>query len=160
MTERWVVNASPLIALAHAGGLELLQRLPTQLLIPEAVVDEVLAGPEDPAHRALAGGWGSRWPVTPPERIVEWGLGRGESAVLALALELSATAVIDDRAARRCAHVLGVPVIGTLGVIVRAKRRALIAEAAPLIRSVLAAGLFCDEEMIATLLTAVDEPWP
>ncbi|WP_371258230.1 DUF3368 domain-containing protein [Thiohalocapsa sp. ML1] len=36
------------------------------------------------------------------------------------------TAVVDDRAARRCAHVLRIPVIGTAGVVVLAKRRGFI----------------------------------
>lgn len=95
-----------------------------------------------------------------PERVAEWGLGHGESAVLALALELGATAVVDDRAARRCAGVLGVPVIGTFGVILRAKRRGLLSDAAPSIRSVLAAGLFYDDALMGAVLASVGETWP
>jgi predicted nucleic acid-binding protein len=35
-----VVNASPLIALAHADSLELLEALPAELTVPEASVGE------------------------------------------------------------------------------------------------------------------------
>jgi len=101
----------PLIALAHAGALELLEELPGQLVVPEAVADEILAGPDDPARRALASGWGPRRKTTVPEKVSEWGPGKGESAVLALAVERDATAALDDPSARRCAKALGVSVL-------------------------------------------------
>ena len=135
MADAWVVNASPLIAFAHAGKLELLEKLPAELVVPEAVVEEILAGPDDPARRALASGWGARRAAVVPEKVAEWGLGKGESSVVTLALDLAATAVLDDRNGRRCAKALGVRVIGTFGVILRAKRQGLIAMAAPAIPS-------------------------
>lgn len=47
----WVVNASPLIALAKIGHLDLLLAPSRILMIPEAVVEEVRVGPpEDPAR--------------------------------------------------------------------------------------------------------------
>lgn len=159
MPDVWVVNASPLIALAHAGRLELLEEIPDELVVPEAVVEEILAGPEDPAGRSLASGWGPRRVATVPEKVAEWGLGKGESAVIALALEFEATAVLDDRAARRCATALERPVIGTLGVIVRAKREGFIAAAAPVIRAVVAAGFYYSEHDIRQLLDSIDERW-
>jgi predicted nucleic acid-binding protein len=155
----WVTNASPLIALANAGALDLLEKLPAQLVVPEAVVEEILAGPDDPARRVLASGWGLRRTATVPEIVSEWGLGKGESAVLALAVELDATAALDDRSARRCAKALGVSVIGTFGVIVRAKRRGLIPAAQPVMRAVVSAGLYYSDDAIEMLLASVGEGW-
>jgi predicted nucleic acid-binding protein len=157
--DAWVVNASPLIALAHAGQLELLEKLPVELVVPEAVAEEILAGPDDPARRALASGWGPRRGAAVPQNIAEWSLGKGESAVLALAFELKATAVLDDHNARRCAKALSVPVIGTFGVIIRAKKQGLISAAATVIRSVIDAGLYYDDQSIRTLLASVGERW-
>ncbi len=159
MADAWVVNASPLIALGHARKLELLQALASLLVVPVAVADEILAGPEDPAHVALASGWGSRRHAKVPGSVAEWGLGKGESAVIALCLELPATAVLDDRSARRCAKALRVPVIGTFGVIIRAKQQGLIGSAAEVIRSVLDAGLYYDHEFIRKLLQHLGEDW-
>lgn len=159
MVDVWVANASPLIALAHAGELELLEKLPTELVVPEAVVEEILAGPDDPARRALTSSWGPRRAATVPEKVAEWGLGKGESAVLALALELDGAAVVDDRMARRCAAALAVPTIGTFGVIIRAKRQDLVPAAGPVIRSVVDAGLYYDDAAIRTLLSSVGESW-
>jgi len=155
----WIVNASPLIALAHADKLELLEQLPAELAIPEAVALEILAGPDDPARRALVSGWGPRRAAAVPEQVAEWGLGKGESAVVALGLEVGGTAVLDDRNARRCAKALGVSVIGTFGVIIRAKKHGLIAVAQPVIRAVVDAGLFYADDDLRTLLASVGESW-
>jgi predicted nucleic acid-binding protein len=160
VADAWVVNASPLIALGHAGMLDLLEQLPSELIVPVAVAEEILAGPEDPAHRAMASGWGPRRSTTVPASVAEWSLGKGESAVLSLALDVGATAVLDDRNARRCARTLGVPVIGTLGVILRAKNQGLIPAAGPVVRSVLDAGLYYDSEAVLKLLESIGESWP
>ena len=54
MTERWVVNASPLILLGKSEQLDWLSRM-GEIIVPGAVADEVAAGaPEDPARRWIA----------------------------------------------------------------------------------------------------------
>ena len=112
MPDRWVVNASPVITLAKAGHLALLTALATEVLLPEAVVAEVLAGPvTDPARQAVEEGWGTRVAVPRvPVAVLEWGLGAGETAVLAVALARGdCTAILDDAASRRCARRSGRP---------------------------------------------------
>lgn len=158
-----VVNASPLICLAKAGQLDLLERLDPEVLVPEPVAGEVLAGPPgDPARLALEGGWGLRR-LGPhvPHRVLEWGLGAGESSVLALALEMSgAIAVLDDREARVCARLLGVPVIGSLGIVLRAAREGIIPAAVPVLRTLRAAGIHLDDPTIREALRrTTGEPW-
>lgn len=57
VAERWVINVSPVIALAQVGHVELLVGLPKQSVIPRSVADELLRAPEDdPARRAIEGG--------------------------------------------------------------------------------------------------------
>ena len=149
MADIWVMNASPIITLAKAGRLNLLERQSERVVVPAEVADEVLAGPaNDPARQALEAGWGERaTPATVPPSILEWGLGRGESAVLALALRDQATAVVDDGQARRCARVLGVRLLGTLGIVIRAKQERRIESAADVLRSLIAAGLRLETEL-------------
>lgn len=61
-------------------------------------------------------------------------LGRGETEVLALALEREkAIAVLDDRVARRLARTLDIALTGTLGILLDAKKAGLIKSVAPLI---------------------------
>ena len=164
MRDIWVVNASPVITLGKAGHLALLMEIADEILLPEAVVAELLAGPAaDPARQAVAGGWGMRLPVAPvPATVLEWGLGVGETAVLAVALARGdCTAVLDDAAGRKCARTLGIPIIGTLGVVLRAKHQGRIASAARIMQDLLAAGLYLDDAMITNVLQhSAGETWP
>lgn len=162
MNEVWVVNASPLIALARVGRLSLLSAQAKRILVPEAVASEVCAGPTaDPARAALEGGFGERVRAgVVPEDIVAWSLGAGESAVLAVARAQSpALAIIDDAAARACARAIGVPVMGTLGVVLRAKRLGIVSSAADIVRGLRRAGLYIADSTIASALATVGETW-
>lgn len=162
-SEVWVINASPVITMAKAGYLWLFERLAPTILIPEAVVVEILAAPaSDPARKAIEDGWGHRIPpVRVPNSILEWGLGSGESAVLATALEIrDSVAVLDDAAARKCARALSVPLMGTLGAVLRARRLGLIPAAAQVVKALRAAGLRLDDDTIrVSLWRAVGERW-
>lgn len=162
MSEVWVANASPVIVLAKAGHLRLLKELADELVLPDAVVAEVLAGPEsDPARQALEAGWGMRQPEgVIASELLEWGLGPGETAVLALARARGrSTAILDDAAARDCAKAIGVPVLGTLGVVLRAKKRGLISLAADVLRAIRIAGLYLDDRTIRLALGHLGETW-
>lgn len=102
MAEVWVANASPLVVLAKTGNLGLLPRLCATVIVPQAVAEEVLAGPEnDPARKALEAGWGIRSaPPDIPSQVREWGLGPGEEAVLAEALRRAGAVALLSRRAR------------------------------------------------------------
>jgi predicted nucleic acid-binding protein len=92
--------------------------------------------------------------------LVEWGLGAGETAVLALAQERGlATAVLDDAAARACAKACGISIIGTLGIVVRAKAHRLIPSAADVLKSILNAEFYLDENVIREVLKRIGETW-
>lgn len=47
MIERWIVDASPLIVLAKVNHQHLLTALADEVVVPQAVVDEINAGPVD-----------------------------------------------------------------------------------------------------------------
>ena len=163
MADVRIANASPLIALANVDRLSILSEGGARVLLPEAVVREVMAGRgDDPARMALVEGWGEVVEVEAvPPTVIEWGLGAGESAVIALALQhASSEAVLDDAQARRCASVHGLKVIGTLGLVVRAALRGSFPEAGPIIRDLRAAGLHLDDKLVRDVLDRVlGERW-
>ena len=163
MAETWIVNASPLIALGAIGRLDLLEASERTIVLPGAVVTEVLVGPATGgAHVALSRGWGAQRPeVSMRPEVLEWGLGSGESAVLSLAMSTSnAAAVLDDAAARRCARSLGIRLTGTLGVVLSAKLTGHIDSAATIVRSLRDAGLYLDTSLIREALQRiVGENW-
>ncbi|MBP7560460.1 MAG: DUF3368 domain-containing protein [Armatimonadetes bacterium] len=160
MGEHWIVNASPLIVLAKVGMAEFLIAMPDSLVTSQVVADEILRGPaEDPAARLVASGAIAIVDAPPPPAfLVGWDLGPGETSVLALAsMEPSSIAVIDDAAARRCANSLGVPTRGTLSVLVQAKRAGLLAEIAPVLSRVRAAGLYLSDRLVKEVLEQARE---
>lgn len=162
MTDLWIVNASPIITLAKAGHLRLLLAQAPELWIPEPVALELLAGdPEDPARKQIESGWGKRVPLDRiASEVLEWGLGPGESSVLTLAAQApSSLAVLDDASARSCARALGIPVTGTLGVILRAKLQGMIPSAAEVVQSLRSANLYLDSKTIQRALAGVGEEW-
>jgi uncharacterized protein len=121
-----VSNASPLIALEHIGHLDLLESFFSEILIPPAVLREVgtLSLPTWITERTLT------QPIGP--RILNASLGAGESEAISLALEVNARLVIlDDRPARRLAQAISLPIIGTLGILLAAKRRGLLPAVRP-----------------------------
>ncbi|HXV60334.1 MAG TPA: DUF3368 domain-containing protein [Vicinamibacteria bacterium] len=162
MSEVLVVNASPLIALAKIGRIDLLEKLASAVVVPESVVGELVAGRVgDPARKAIESGWGQRARAERiPLEITEWSLGAGESEVLAVALSRpGAVAVLDDARGRSCAKTLGVPVVGTLGLILKSKRVGHIASAAELLRALRDGGSYLDDALITAALAVVGESW-
>jgi predicted nucleic acid-binding protein len=88
---------------------------------------------------------------------LHWDLGLGESQVIAHCIGGSRWAVLDDRAARRAAAAHNVPVIGTLGIVLRSKQKRLIESARPLVSELVAAGMFLDDEFANRVLASVGE---
>jgi predicted nucleic acid-binding protein len=80
--------------------------------------------------------------VATPE-ILSWDLGAGETQVITNAQSHGAErVVIDDLEARRCAKAMGLKVIGTLGIVGRAKAMGLIDQAEPVVRRLRETGLY------------------
>lgn len=132
-----VSDTSPIRALDFLGLLPILQDLFGRVLIPPAVRDELIS--PLPRFQVIDLSSYKFIEVRAPqdeERVQEFlrELDRGESEALALALESGAKLLlIDELRGRRTAAEHGVTVLGALGVLLRAKARALIPEIRPLI---------------------------
>lgn len=160
MSEAWVVNASPLILFSRIDRLDLIERLAPRILIPNAVIEEVRAGEHKDRTAATALEWAGRYRVEDiavVTSIEHWDLGLGESQVITHCVGGSRWAVLDDRAARRCAVAHNVPVIGTLGGVLRSKKNRHIDRARPLVKDLMSAGMFLDNEFVDRVLEAVGE---
>ena len=157
-SESWIVaepavlNASPLILLAGSGFTDILRMAGSPLQVPRAVVDEIdRFGAADATACAIDR---SVWldivdPGPAPATIGAWDLGRGEEAVLTWAHANPGTvAILDDLPARRCADALGIPLRGTLGLILAAKRRGAIPDARPILERLRAAGMYLSDEVL------------
>jgi predicted nucleic acid-binding protein len=156
-----VVNASPLILLSRGKHLNLLHHFAERILLPEPVAREIEAkGPEDVTVLAIRNtSWIEIVPPLPiPQSILLWGLGNGESAVLAFACaNPGMEAVLDDLPARKCAAGLDIPVRGTLGIVLAAKQRGFIPQARPILEDLLANGFYLSQLILRNALKRVGE---
>lgn len=163
MSEKWVVNASPLIVLGKIGQINLLNSLAKEIVVPSAVAEEIKAGSEnDSAKLAFeTGNFNIVTTPSPNNELVAWDLGAGETSVLSFALENSEwTAIIDDRAARKCAISFNIPIKGSLAIVVLAKKRGVIPSAKSLLHAMQDAGLRLDDALIRKVLKeTVNEDW-
>ena len=158
----WVINASPLILLGKIDRLALLEALQPNFVIPVSVKLEVLAGPTgDVARDWIQTGRIQKRVINdaiPHVSVLAWDLGAGETAVISWALaNPGAWSVLDDLAARTCAQIFGVPVLGTLGILLRAKRVGLITTLRPELEHLLQAGSLLSSALIDEALRLAGE---
>jgi predicted nucleic acid-binding protein len=150
--KRVVVDTSPLIVLAKADLLGLLPAIFEEVVAPQAVYDEVMAGPFlDPMRKSIESlEWLKIVNLSAP---LTWStnnqLGPGEVEVIEFARQCPGWGVlIDDRAARRSANALGIPVVGTLTLVGAASERNLVPSFDQGIERLRSAGLFVTDELI------------
>ena len=161
MTRRWVVNASPLIVLGKLSKIELLIKLTDDLIVPDAVAQEIDRGEKhDPERQWLAqeGRELIKETPTPSTIVANWDLGDGESHVLSWAsTHRDFEAILDDLAARRCAKTLSIPVRGTLGVLLLAKKHGLIPKLDPVLDDLAKTGIHIATNLLETIRHLADE---
>jgi len=154
-----IADTGPLIAFARLDHLELLPKIFESVYVTDAVVAEYLAGrnAEEIARiQAAADSWFEC--ITGPDYahlLLE--IDAGEASAIAAAVERRCGLLIDDKAGRKVAGNLGVPVIGTLGALIISRRRQLIPAIRPLIDELVTSGYFLGADVIAAALAACDE---
>ena len=142
-----VADAGPLIALARINALGLLARRTLRVLLPAQVAAECTAQTDRPGAGLIRSAIDQGTlqvisPVVDDARVIMPGLDEGERAAITLALVRQAALLIDDRIGRRQASALGLTVIGTLGVLLNAKRRGDVKTVAPLLEQLNAVGYY------------------
>ena len=157
-----VGDASPLIGLSAVRRLDLLRQLYAEVLIPEAVRDEVRALPNAPgAADLLAAEWIRVHPLNDTRllRALAGELDPGEAEAIALAAEVGADLLlIDERRGRASAKRLGLRVVGVLGVLVEAKEKGLLPAIRPVIDAlVYETGFYLSDALRRSVLDRVGE---
>ena len=152
-----VTNTTPLITLAGIELLDLLPHLYGEVWAPRIVLDEyqVKAPPTEPD---LAG---VPWLRVVDDVVIDPTLPLldvGEAAALSLAKTIEARLILlDERKARRIAARLGLPVAGTLAVLLRAKQHEVIAAVRPYIIQMQSQGRRFHPDLITRLLEDAGE---
>lgn len=154
-----VSNTTPLITLAGVGLLDLLPALYQEIWIPAAVHSEYQSG------RA-------RHPASPDLDLLNWlrihnvtttpslsnALDAGEAEAIALAISSQARLrLLDEQRGRRVASQLGLPVAGSLAVLLEAKRHGHITLVGPILDQMVAQGRRISASLRSQVLGAAGE---
>lgn len=155
-----IINNSPLSSLWNIGQLNLVHQLYGDVLIPYAVFEEFVAISQSQRLQTIStSAWLQVVHLANPLHAISYSnLDQGEAEVLALAVERSARLIImDELKGRRQAKRLGLPLTGTLGILISAKRIGLIPTVQPLLSELQANGLYLSESLVARVLKQVQE---
>jgi len=158
VSEVVIADTSPLLYLHCAHLLDLLPRLYRRVLVPPAVAAEIDAG--------LRGGFD-----IPSLSALDWieirqpqghipehpNLHPGEAAAIALALETGLRVLIDDQAGRLYLRGRHHPFLGTLGVIIEAKRQGLVGLVGPHLEAIVEHGFWLDDVVRRRVLELAGE---
>lgn len=118
MKEPIVLDSTCLIGLERIGQLDILSELFEPIIVPDEVKKEFgrsfsWLNVETPSNITL---------ISSLKILVD----DGEAEAIALALEKNCKVVLDDKQARSMAKRLGLKVIGTIGIFIRAKQKGFI----------------------------------
>lgn len=157
-----VSNTGPLIALGKAGLLSLLDNLFEHVIIPEAVRQEIDAGSEAKLRFSDVSSICKKLLILPdPEDdlVLSRLLDRGEAAVIRLAKKIAPDlTLLDERKGRKiAADIFGLKVLGTAGLLVRAKREGLITEVRTALDRMTAGGYYIHESIRDHILRLAEE---
>lgn len=157
-----VSNTSPITNLHAVGELGVLRSLYGAIYIPPAVFQELQAGLERGAHPSLEAE--SDWLLLHRVRgnislVGGTQLDLGEREAITLAVQMHADLILlDDWVGRRVARAQGLQVMGTLGVLIAAKRSGVLPAVRPVLDNLIQqAGFWVSEALYQQVLTAAGE---
>lgn len=146
MNQIVIADASPLIILQNIQELSLLQILFGELIITQEIKEEFGFDLPD---------WIKVIEVQDKTRqaVLNLTLDKGEASSIALCLEIpKSLLIIDEKKGRRIAKDLRLNVIGTLGIIVKAKESGLISSVKDLIEKLEKANFYISPSLKANII--------
>ena len=132
-----ISNAGPLIHLAKANALQILQTLYHSILIPEEVKTEIVDKGKEKGYsdaleieKAIQQGWIKTIQVKLNSDFQKAakiaGLRRAEASVIQYAYQKHLIALLDDEPARIFARTLNITIRGTLGILIQATKNNIL----------------------------------
>jgi len=154
-----IADASALIALSACNSLSILDAIFGTVFVPDAVFREVTAE-QKPYNEPLRHYLHGKVRQVDMRRFVylDGYADAGETAAMLLYKELNADyLLIDDKRGRKVAAINQIKTIGSLGVLLQAKRAGLVTAIAPLLSQIDASPVFIGQSLLETVLELADE---
>lgn len=159
-----VIDAGPMIALTVAGLLPIALLHLGTLMVPEAVMHECISNLSEPGAQTIRDVLKNPAITVIPEAEIAnldpayaQGLGGGEQAVLAYAMQHDYIALVDDKRARRTALRLGIKTVRTGALLLVLKSTGRIASIKPTLQIWRDHGYFLSDSVSNQLLTNASE---
>lgn len=156
-----VSNSGPILSFVRANHLDLLQKVVGALIVPEAVYDDlVTSGAGKPGAITISkASWITRRSVRDRLFVEQLPskLHLGEREAIALARELGAPLLIDEREARKEAAQLGLDYFGSLRILKQAKDTGIIFRIRPVLDDLIRAGMYMSKALYEEFLRQVGE---
>ena len=145
-----VTDSSALFGLDRVGKLDLLPALFPVVIVPRRVAKETGVERSWMEVRDV--------PDMPVLRLLRAELDDGEAEAIALATTLDGCdLLIDERKGRRVARLLGLSLIGTITVLIRAKDQGLLGEIKPVLDALTGGGFRISKALYAEALRVAGE---
>lgn len=152
-----IADSSALIALAVIDKLNVLEELFGGVYVPRAVYNEVTHQNKGKSEK-LAYYCKDKVLDIASEVNLNITLGTGESEAIILYKEKHADFLLcDDKKAKKFARNFGVNVIGSLGILLKAKEAKLIVEVTPLIEKLRVSQIFIDDKTCELVIKMAGE---
>lgn len=150
MSNTVIADSTCLIGLERIQRLDLLPKVFEKIMIPPAVqievgIEETWIFIQKPANRHVV-------------NSLKTQLDPGESEAIALALEIPKSLIIlDDLSARHIAKQIDITVIGTVGLILKAKQKGIITNVKEILNELVKADFRIAQHLIKTAIELADE---
>lgn len=159
---RVIVNSTPLIALCNSDLLFVLKELYGEIVIPNAVFEEVTAKPDSACQQIRQN---TDWikiekaDTSVDRTMYKAKLHAGEVEVMILAQQKPQAdlVVIDDYAAKKAAKYLGLTVTGTLSILLKAKKEKIIESVTDAVDKIEDNGFYISDKIRQQIIELADE---
>ncbi len=159
-----VSDTTPIISFVKIGMLELLNSMYGDVILPEAVFNELVSNPlmSNEADIIKKNSFlkvnkiENEFAVKLLQKQLNLGAGESEAIVLADTLKADLL-VIDEKKARGIAKSMGINITGTLGILVDAKRQNRIEKLKPLLDDLIDSNIRISEKLYKDVLELVNE---
>ena len=152
-----IADSSALVALSIVNQLDVLEKIFGEVYVPRAVYNEVRQENKEESKKLEEYCKDRVLDISTPFNF-NITLGQGESEAIVLYEEKSANFLLcDDKKAKKFAQNFGINVIGSLGILLKAKKEKHIEKIAPLLEILKSSRIFIDDKIYELVLEMAEE---